>query len=338
MDPNDPNAEMRAMAEALANPQAFRARYGSAAAPLDERSARIKQQLALAQALASQQQAKRNEGGGAALGALAHALRGLRGGMIEQSAGEDHRALLGDQESANVGGLRLRADQDQAKHRQDLESDAAKLGPQLKLATEKAAADKAKQGADAAEGLRKEFLGNPVVKTMQEVAASYQKIKSAAAKPSAAGDISLLIGYMKMLDPGSTVREGEFATAQNATGVPGQVINIYNKMLSGERLAPDQRADFLGQTEGLYMSHMDRFKPFAEAMGGVADRAGVSREDVLLDLGFAQPTKTKASKQTPAEAPSDTVMVTPPGGGASVPVHKSKLQDAIKAGGKVVGG
>jgi len=39
-----------------------------------------------------------------------------------------------------------------------------------------------------------------------------------------------------MLDPGSVVRESEFATAQNAAGVPDQVRNMYNKVLSGTRL------------------------------------------------------------------------------------------------------
>ena len=38
--------------------------------------------------------------------------------------------------------------------------------------------------------------------------------------PDAAGDMALIFSYMKMLDPNSTVREGEYATAQDAGSIP----------------------------------------------------------------------------------------------------------------------
>ena len=40
------------------------------------------------------------------------------------------------------------------------------------------------------------------------------------ASANAAGDMALIFSYMKMLDPNSTVREGEYATAEAAAGVP----------------------------------------------------------------------------------------------------------------------
>lgn len=72
-----------------------------------------------------------------------------------------------------------------------------------------------------------------------------------AAEDSAAGDLSLVFSYMKMLDPGSVVREAEFANAQNAAGVPDRIRNIWNKALTGERLSPDQRAEFKAQADSL---------------------------------------------------------------------------------------
>jgi len=59
----------------------------------------------------------------------------------------------------------------------------------------------------------------------------------------------MIFAYMKMLDPGSVVREQEFANAQNAAGVPDQVRNAYNKALRGERLNPEQRAQFLSSAK-----------------------------------------------------------------------------------------
>jgi hypothetical protein len=54
-----------------------------------------------------------------------------------------------------------------------------------------------------------------------------------------------------MLDPGSVVREGEFANAQNAAGVPERIANAYNNAMKGERLSPSQRAQFLGEAKKL---------------------------------------------------------------------------------------
>jgi hypothetical protein len=106
--------------------------------------------------------------------------------------------------------------------------------------------------------LAKNYKDHPVTKETNVVSSAYEKIKRAAATPSAAGDLSLIFGYMKMLDPGSTVREGEFATAQNAAGVPTQALNMYNRALNGERLAPAQRQDFINQAGNIYEAQMGR--------------------------------------------------------------------------------
>ncbi|WP_204128690.1 hypothetical protein, partial [Pseudomonas ogarae] len=74
---------------------------------------------------------------------------------------------------------------------------------------------------------------------------SYGQIAQAAKTPSAQNDLALIFSYMRMLDPASVVREGEFATAQNAAGVPDQIRNAYNKAVNGERLNPEQRTGFV---------------------------------------------------------------------------------------------
>jgi hypothetical protein len=83
--------------------------------------------------------------------------------------------------------------------------------------------------------------------TMRE---AFQRVKSA--KPDAAGDLSLIFAYMKILDPNSVVREQEFANAQNAAGVPARIRNQYNKVMEGTRLAPEQRQQFQAQAEALF--------------------------------------------------------------------------------------
>ena len=100
--------------------------------------------------------------------------------------------------------------------------------------------------------LRNEFQAQ--VKPYIELGQAYQKIETAAKNPSPAGDIAMVYGFMKVLDPSSVVREGEFATAQNAGSVPDSVRNMYNKALSGERLNEKIRSDFLQQARNLVES------------------------------------------------------------------------------------
>jgi hypothetical protein len=124
--------------------------------------------------------------------------------------------------------------------------------------------------------LRKEFEQNADVKAFNDVAASYDIISSIARAPaSAANDMSMIFAYMKMLDPGSVVREGEFATAQNSAGLPDQVINAYNKALNGQRLAPAQRQQFVTTAGTIYQSRKSRYDQQVAQFQGYATELGL---------------------------------------------------------------
>ena len=157
---------------------------------------------------------------------------------------------------------------------------------------------------DQGNKLRTDFENLPENKDFKKVRASYDKVKSAGMNPSAAGDISLVFNYMKILDPGSVVREGEFATAENAGGVPTKIANFYNKLASGERLTDKQRQDFMNQAR---LATLNQFAPVQEQVDRyttLATRRGVDPVDVIpsayLDLGEV----LKEEIATPAD-PSD---------------------------------
>lgn len=134
--------------------------------------------------------------------------------------------------------------------------------------------------------VRKEFAGLPAVKEYSTVRDAFSRIQSVGKRPSAAGDLALIFSYMKILDPGSTVREGEFANAQNSAGVPDRIKAVYNSVARGERLAEAQRADFLERSNDLYQSQRRVFEGTAEGYRGLANRLGVSPENVIVDVGL----------------------------------------------------
>lgn len=72
------------------------------------------------------------------------------------------------------------------------------------------------------------------------------------------GDMALVFSYMKINDPGSTVREGEYATVKNTGGADERVINMYNNALKGTILTPAQRQGIKNQADGLFKAAKDQ--------------------------------------------------------------------------------
>jgi hypothetical protein len=117
----------------------------------------------------------------------------------------------------------------------------------------------------------KAYRGEDPIKTYQVVHSAYQKARSAAQLGTSAGDMSLIYAFMKMNDPTSVVREGEFATAANTGGLDDKIINIYNRVRDGQMLTPDQRQQFLQAADAQYQDASknvqdvnSRYQPFAE--------------------------------------------------------------------------
>lgn len=135
--------------------------------------------------------------------------------------------------------------------------------------------------------LRKEFTGLPTVKDFQSQSTAFGRVVASAKDPSAAGDLALIFNYMKVLDPGSTVREGEFATAQNASGVPGRVVSLYNNIRRGERLNPEQRSDFVDRARRLYMSAASSYENIRDDYTDIARSYEFDVARTVPDL-FAQ--------------------------------------------------
>lgn len=87
---------------------------------------------------------------------------------------------------------------------------------------------------------------------------NFRTILKASKGNSPQADLSMIFAYMRMLDPGSTVRDGEFQRAEETIGVPGQMMLYWEKAKSGRKLTPEQIQGFVnmafeqyqGQREG----------------------------------------------------------------------------------------
>lgn len=170
-----------------------------------------------------------------------------------------------------------------------------------------------KQLNEATLDVKSKFEGLPHIKAFRDVQASYSVIRGIASKkePTAADDLSLIFSYMKMLDPGSVVREGEFATAQNTAGVPDQVVNAYNKALSGKRLNPTQRDQFTRTAGRIVIERRNQFDSTAQEYRQLAADAGANPDRVAPD-----PAKWKAKAETAKAKPATAKATAKPKVGA----------------------
>jgi hypothetical protein len=98
--------------------------------------------------------------------------------------------------------------------------------------------------------LRQEYLKQS--NTFESQTDSYARLVAAGTDPSAAGDLALIFNYMKILDPGSVVRESEFANAAATGSLPQRAQAAVAKVLRGERLSIEQRKDFMDRGKKLY--------------------------------------------------------------------------------------
>lgn len=154
--------------------------------------------------------------------------------------------------------------------------------------------------AQAEQALRKEYTTQ--IKTPQTVVNSYAQIEQAAKTPSAQNDLALIFSYMRMLDPTSVVREGEFATAQNAAGVPDQIRNAYNRAISGERLNPEQRQGFVASARGIKDQAQKQIDGYRDQYSSLATEYNYSPSRIVGN----QPGMGRGGK-APAEVPEAAV-------------------------------
>jgi len=82
------------------------------------------------------------------------------------------------------------------------------------------------------------------VSKYNEMRQTLPTIQISAMDDTGASDVALITAFMKMLDPGSVVRETEFATARDTSGLYGSLTSLLSKANTGQFLNPQQRKDF----------------------------------------------------------------------------------------------
>jgi hypothetical protein len=144
-------------------------------------------------------------------------------------------------------------------------------------------------GFDNALKLRSDFRSEPVYKGFEEVKSAKNQIDQAAKMASPAGDLAAATKVMKILDPGSVVRESELGMAMQATGLEDKVRNYAQMVVDGTKLTPSQRKDFTELSNKLYNASAEQFNQKRGEYAGIAER---NKLDVNAAVGAPAEIKT----------------------------------------------
>jgi hypothetical protein len=146
--------------------------------------------------------------------------------------------------------------------------------------------------------LRTEFQGSPDYKAFGEMKSAYGQVMEGLNKANAIGDLAAATKIMKLLDPGSVVRESELALAMQAGGLLDRVSNYATNVMQGTKLSPAQRKEFANLANSLFSVSVDAFNEKRNQYSDLASEYGF---DVKRVVG-AEPTipglnKTQQERQ-----------------------------------------
>lgn len=194
------------------------------------------------------------------------------------------------------------------------QQNAAVTGAKLKAlpgvieAQARAASEAPAKEKQAAAALQKEYGTRQEIQDLRKVQAAYYKLDrllDPSVPPTAARDQGAVFSWMKILDPGSTVREGEYATAKNARGVPDKISALYNQVLTGQILSPAQRVSFKEAVEPVYLGQVQAAAPTIKqflSQEGNSPGEVVPPEDAALLKRLSQAAPTPGRTPPPGVA------------------------------------
>jgi hypothetical protein len=148
------------------------------------------------------------------------------------------------------------------------------------------------------------FKNEPVYKAFQEVKSAYGQITKAIDLRSPAGDLAAATKIMKLLDPGSVVRESELGMAMQATGLMDRITGYADNVIKGTKLTEQQRVDFRRLADALYGDAASSYNNKRSEYQELGQGYGLNTRTLGAPISFSAPSPATAT--TPA-APNQPV-------------------------------
>ena len=115
-----------------------------------------------------------------------------------------------------------------------------------------------------------------------EISRQAKIIESSLNDDSAAGALASATAFMKMLDPGSVVRESELAMAMKTNGALDRMGNYMNVIQSGQVLTAQQKADFAKLIKAYSKASNEAQRNLNKKYGQISSEYGLDPKRVVV--------------------------------------------------------
>ena len=126
------------------------------------------------------------------------------------------------------------------------------------------------------------FKGEATYKDFNDMKSAFKQVVSSLSQGTPIGDVAGATKIMKLLDPGSVVRESELGIAMAAAGRLDRLQNYFNNMMTGQVLTPTQRQDFERLATELYAAAADGYNKKRDEYMGLGQAYGFKNLDTVL--------------------------------------------------------
>jgi len=130
--------------------------------------------------------------------------------------------------------------------------------------------------------LAKAFKAEPIYKDYSDMKSAFGQVVSSLSQGTPIGDVAGATKVMKLLDPGSVVRESELGIAMAASGRMDRLNNYFSNMMTGQKLTPTQREDFKALSNELYAAAGDAYNKKRQEFQGFGQAYGFKNLDAAL--------------------------------------------------------
>ncbi len=189
--------------------------------------------------------------------------------------------------------------------------------------------------------MRDDFMKSDIVKQYHEASAGLGKMREIIKSKDKGGanDIALVYAFMKAQDPGSVVREGEYATAQKYSGGLADSYGIkLDRLLGGKEVLTDaQRRSLMNAAETVFKTNQSQFDAVRSQFVDNAKRRGYDPDQIAVSYQAAPAVEEPLKKdltQPGAEPPGTKTVMTRAGEASVDQLRALKLEREQKALGR----
>jgi len=125
------------------------------------------------------------------------------------------------------------------------------------------------------------FSAEPIYKEYQGMKSAFSQIQESLKKANPIGDVAAATKIMKLLDPGSVVRESELGIAMAATGKMDRLTNYVDMWKKGTLLTPTQRNEFNALATELFAASSKAYNDKRNEYAGFGAKYGIDANQAL---------------------------------------------------------